>query len=662
MAQRPGGLLDVQSDAMWAALVRSSHDAIVVLSTDFVIIACNPAAERLYGHPASDLRGKPVDVLIPPEVLNEQHKRFRLVAAGAELDRVRSYRLHRDGQRIPVSLAISPLCDSNGHIIGLSSSARRITDRERLEAGLQALLEAAPDAVIGVADDGRVMLCNAQAQDLFGLPHERLVGKAVDELIVPPPAQQSPPATGRAGDDAASPSRPPVMARHVDGSTVPVEVSVSVVDSDQGRVRCAVIRDITERLRAQNEYLKMQAEAERARVEAQLQRARRLESLGQLAGGVAHDFNNIIAVIVNYAGFIAEEATQAGLTQLAADAEQISRAGQRGAELTHQLLSFARRDVTRPRVLDINEVVRDVEQMLRRSIGEHITLTTGLTDTPLTVTADPGQLEQVLVNLAVNARDAMPRGGHLTIQTCVIDVDADYATHRPELHPGRYVRLRVSDTGTGMPKDVVERAFEPFFTTKPTGQGTGLGLATVYGIITAAGGDLSIYSEPGMGTTISILLPATDQAPIANDDTPAAAVAPGGGELILAVEDEPALRQVTRRVLSAAGYRVVIAEDGPSALRLAEQHASIDLLLTDVVMPHMLGKELAERLTATHPETRVLFMSGYAQPVLASQGTLDADVTLVEKPFTKPQLLKAVRDSLNHHPVHTRTDMTALPS
>ncbi len=663
MGEQATELLRGRLDQMWAALVKSSHDAIVVLSTDRQIIACNPAAERLYGHSADELIGQPVDMLIPTDRLDEQRERFRLVAAGAELDRVRSYRVHRQGQLIPVSLAISPLCDDAGHIIGLSSSARRVTDRERTEAGLRALLEAAPDAVIGVDDDNRVVLCNSRAQGLFGLSHDDLVGRTVDDLLSPPLESRPDASTaalatertaaGRLGTDSPSSPRPPTVARHTDGNTVPVEVSVSVFDADQGRIRCAVIRDIAERLRVQNEYLQMRAAAERAKVEAQMQRSQRLESLGQLAGGVAHDFNNIIAVIINYAAFIAEEATDAGLTALAADAAQISRAGQRGAALTHQLLSFARRDVTRPQVLDLNTVVRDVEQMLRRLIDEHITLATRLPNAAMTVTADPGQLEQVLVNLAVNARDAMPRGGHLTIETCTVDVDADYTVDRPTLGLGRYVRLRVSDTGTGMPQEVIDRAVEPFFTTKPAGQGTGLGLAMAYGIITAAGGDLGIYSEPGIGTTITILLPSTDQTPT-TADTSLSASAPGGGELILAVEDEPALRDVTYRILSAAGYHVLIAEDGPSALRLADQHPEpIDLLLTDVVMPAMLGKELAERLTATRPETRVLYMSGYAQPVLASQGTLDHDITLLEKPFTKPQLLTAVRNSLNR--THTGT-------
>jgi CheY-like chemotaxis protein len=307
--------------------------------------------------------------------------------------------------------------------------------------------------------------------------------------------------------------------------------------------------------------------------------------------------------------------------------------------------------VVRPRPLNLNDVVTDIEQMLRRSIGEHIALIVRLTNDLPAVTADPGQLDQVLVNLAVNARDAMPRGGNLSIETCCIDVDGEYAGTRPHLRPGHYVRLRVSDTGTGMPPEVIERAFEPFYTTKPAGKGTGLGLATVYGIVTAAGGDLNVYSEPGMGTTFTILLPTTDAQPAEVEPATEAATTDYCRATVLAVEDEPALRDVLQRILISAGHDVMIASDGPAALTLAAAHnGPVDVLLTDVVMPHMLGKDLADHFTAVRPGTRVLFMSGYARPVLASQGTLDPDVTLVEKPFTKSQLLDAVQQCLDRRP------------
>jgi hypothetical protein len=529
---------------------------------------------------------------------------------------------------------MSPLTDGEGRMVGYTVIARAVSARERLESSFQALLAAAPDAFVGIGEDGRVALANTQAENLFGLTRHGLIGKEIDKLLVPPlpPASVVPPPTD--GD----PDGPATLAHRADGGTVPVEVSVSILPTDDGRIRCAVIRDITERIRAQERFRQLQAEAERAHVEAQLQRTQRLEGLGQLAGGVAHDFNNLIAVISNYAVFIAEAAADLGLGDIAGDAAQITKAAQRGADLTHQLLAFARREVVRPRPLNLNEVVVDIEQMLRRSIGEHIALDVRLGADLPPITADPGQLDQVLVNLAVNARDAMPRGGNLTIETCVAHAGP---------HPDQYVRLRVSDTGTGMPPEVIERAFEPFYTTKPAGKGTGLGLATVYGIITAAGGDLNIRSEPGAGTTFTILLPITDAEPAEVEAPPEPPPADYRRGTVLAVEDEPALRDVLRRILAGAGHQVLIAADGPAALALAASHPGpIDVLLTDVVMPHMLGKDLADRFGEIRPGASVLFMSGYARPALASQGTLDPDAPLVEKPFSKNQLLATVRQCL----------------
>jgi two-component system cell cycle sensor histidine kinase/response regulator CckA len=400
-----------------------------------------------------------------------------------------------------------------------------------------------------------------------------------------------------------------------------------------GWPRASVIRDLTERQRAE-------AEQARLRIEAQEQRNQRLESLGQLAGGIAHDFNNMLGVIVNYASFVIEEAESPApdAGAIAADARQVIKAGQRGTDLTHQLLAFARREVVRPEVLDLNAVLTDAEALLQRSIGEHIKLIVRPGAALPPVSADPGQIEQMLVNLALNARDAMPSGGNLVIDT---------ARHVSD-DTGEYVRLRVSDSGRGMPADVVERAFEPFFTTKPSGEATGLGLATVYGIITQAGGEVSISSEPGLGSTVTILFPASAEVPEAPAGAEPVVVTEGHGETLLVVEDEAALRDVAGRILSGAGYRVLAADGGMQALELAALHeGTIDLLVSDVVMPGMLGKELAERLVHARPDTRVLYMSGYAQPVLASQGTLDPGVALLEKPFTAADLLNAVRRRLD---------------
>jgi two-component system cell cycle sensor histidine kinase/response regulator CckA len=509
---------------------------------------------------------------------------------------------------------------------------------EALSGGL---LQAAPDAIL-VMDVGRIVLVNDRAEELFGWARAELLGRQAEMLLTEAALAAYPEQLARRVHDPAPGPMGTLSleARRRDGSVFPLEASLATVDTPQGRLIVAVVRDLTERHRAEQEQARL-------RLETQTHRAQRLESLGQLAGGIAHDFNNMLGVIVNYANFVIEEAEAPSpdVKAIAADARQVIRAGERGTELTHQLLAFARREVVRPRVLDLNAVLADAEQLLQRSIGEHITLIVRPAEALPPVICDPGQIEQLLVNLALNARDAMPAGGNLVIDTAPFTVGPD----NPDLAPGEYVRLRISDSGRGMAPDVVERAFEPFFTTKAGGESTGLGLglATVYGIVTQAGGCVGIESSVGLGTTVKVLLPASTSDPSdASPDGPTSTS--GRGETLLVVEDESALRDVAGRILSGAGYRVLAADGGAQALELAALHeGAIDLLVSDVVMPGMLGKELAERLVYTRPDTRVLYMSGYAQPVLASQGTLDPGVALLEKPFTAADLLTAVRRRLD---------------
>jgi len=399
--------------------------------------------------------------------------------------------------------------------------------------------------------------------------------------------------------------------------------------------------------------------ADAARTEAQdrLRHAERMESLGQLVGGIAHDFNNLLNVIASFSDMLAEEiaglaAEDARLGTVLGDVEQVRRAAQRAIRLTRQLLIFARSDVVHPEVLSLNEIVAGLEQLLRRTLGEHITLTVTPASDLWPVKADAGQLEQVLVNLAVNARDAMPGGGTLTIDTANIAVDEAYAEGRPGLTPGRYTRLRVSDTGTGIPPEVLARVFEPFFTTKPAGKGTGLGLATFFGIITGAGGHVQIYSEPGMGTTVTGMLPATSEE-AARSKAPPAAPPRGRGETILLVEDEASLQELASRLLTRNGYQVRVARSAPEAPSIAgDTGQTIDLLLTDVVMPEMLGNEVARRVHTIRPALPVLYMSGYAQPVLDTHGAFADQIDLLEKPFTEATLLTRVRRALDNgfHP------------
>ncbi|MEV6350209.1 PAS domain S-box protein [Actinoplanes sp. NPDC051851] len=620
--------------ALLASIVQSSHDAIVTTDLDGRVLSWNPGAELLYGHPAADMIGRSIDAIIPADRRGEEERIRTLVRLGGRVDRYRATRVTATGQVIVVNTLISPLLDERGTLFGTTTTARDVSDRERAESRVQAVLDAAPDALLGLDESGQVVLVNAAAERLFGHPTQDLIGMPADRLL--------PDGFPAAAKDAEQHWAKRRAVRN-DGTELPVDIASSALHTDTGVVIVAAVRDITDRLAAEAERRRLREETDRQKLEARMQQAQRLESLGQLAGGIAHDFNNLLAVILNYASFIIEDATG---TPAASDAEQIARAARRGSDLTHQLLAFARREVIRPRPLDLNAVVTEVHQMLDRSLGEHITLTVRTTAALPSVMADPGQMEQVLVNLAVNARDAMPTGGRLTVDTAEVRVDED---HPAGLSPGRYLRLRVSDTGTGMPREVIDKAFEPFFTTKPSGQGTGLGLATVYGIVTQAGGTVQIYSEPGIGTTFTILLPVTDvraQSTAAEETTSGLS---GEGATVLVVEDEDALREVTCRILRRAGYTVLAANGGAEALRLAADHP-IDVLLTDVIMPEMLGKSLADQVTTRYPGTRVLFMSGYAQPVLTTHGTLAADVHLLEKPFTSAELLRALHDELQTRP------------
>jgi len=517
-----------------------------------------------------------------------------------------------------------------------------------------ALLEAAPDAMVCVDGAGTITLVNAQAERLFGYRRDQLVGQPV-EMLVPEAARAIHPRY-RAGYVANPRPRPmgagmELAVRRQDGSTFPAEISLSAIDTDEGILVTTAVRDITERLEARAERERLKALAERERLERQLQQSQRLESLGQLAGGVAHDFNNLLSVISGYAGFIAKtlkKGDAAGPWQsVLSDTEKIQLAADQAARLTRQLLTFARREVVQPRVLNLNDVVAGVLSLLQRTLGEHVELSTELGGDLGFVLADPGQVEQILVNLAVNARDAMPGGGKLTVQTANVAADQAYASSHANLSPGQYVMLKVSDTGTGMPRAVIDRAFDPFFTTKPKGQGTGLGLATVYGIVTQSGGNIRIYSEPGLGTTIAVLLPVADQPPPA-EPPPPGELEGGGNELVLVVEDEPTLREVTRRTLADNSYRVLVAASGQEAIEaIASSADHIDALITDVIMPGMQGREVAERICELQPGIGVLYMSGYTEGLLSSQGILEQGINLIEKPFTEASLLTKLRAVLH---------------
>jgi signal transduction histidine kinase/ActR/RegA family two-component response regulator len=377
----------------------------------------------------------------------------------------------------------------------------------------------------------------------------------------------------------------------------------------------------------------------------QVRQAQKLEALGRLAGGIAHDFNNLLTVIMSYSEVLIHSMAHDDPDR--EDLVEIGRAAERAAALTRQLLAFSRQQVLEPQILDLKDVVSRTEAMLRRLIGEDLRLALSLTGPPAMVRADPGQLEQVVMNLAVNARDAMPLGGQLTIEVTTVELDAGYTQYHVDVEAGTYAMVAVSDTGIGMDPATQARIFEPFFTTKPVGTGTGLGLSTVFGIVKQSGGHIYVYSEPGQGSTFKIYLPSVD-APAA---TAAAGPAdrPEGRETILLVEDDTAVRTVTRRALERLGYTVLDANGGDAALQLAESHEGpIDLLMSDVVMPGLGGRALSEAILAIRPETRVLFLSGYTDDAVVRHGILRAEVAFLQKPFTQDGLARKVRDALQN--------------
>jgi len=429
--------------------------------------------------------------------------------------------------------------------------------------------------------------------------------------------------------------------RHKDGHQVWAHIRGRVVTwTEDGKplMMYGTQSDISDRKRA---------EEEREKLEQQLRVSQKMEAIGTLAGGVAHDFNNLLTVILSYTMFSMEGVREGG--PLHDNLSQVLRASERAVELTRQLLAFSRKQVLQPVVLDLNRTVTGVQKMLRRILGEDIELVLALdSDLGLTL-ADAGQLEQVLMNLVVNARDAMPRGGRLTIGTCNVEADEGFAAHHLGLESGPFVALTVTDTGTGMDQHTKLNLFEPFFTTKEKGKGTGLGLSTVYGIVKQSGGDIWVYSEPGEGSTFKIFLPRDLSATVASN--PRATAPPtqlNGIETVLVVEDDAALREIARRSLSGAGYTVLTAANGDEALRAcAEFEGTIHLLLTDVVMPGMSGKTLAERLKEAMPRMKVVYMSGYADDALSRHGVLSEGTMFLSKPFSGGDLMRKVREALD---------------
>jgi PAS domain S-box-containing protein len=612
-------------------VLEASPDAMLAVDGTGRITLVNSQTEALFGYDPGELLGQPVETLVPERhrhVHVEHRTRYaattvtRPMGVGLELAGQRS-----DGSEFPAEISLSAIDTDAGRLV--LAAVRDVTDRRQA-----AIVGSTSDAIMSTTIDGTITSWNPGAERLYGYLAADALGGQMAMLLPPALLAEEQAVLRRVASGESLHEYESVRVR-ADGTEVHVACTTAPIRDRSGAVTGAssIARDISER---------KHASAERHALEERLRRAERLESLGQLAGGIAHDFNNLLGVILNYATFVAEEVADRPAAQ--ADLDKIRAAAERAAALTHQLLLFGRQETAPLAILDLNSVVTEIESLLSRTIGEHVELSVRAATEVIPVNANRGQVEQVLVNLAVNARDAMPDGGRLTIETSIVDVDDSFARLHPDLKVGRYAQLSVSDTGTGMPPDVLERVFEPFFTTKSRGHGTGLGLATVYGITAAAGGTVSIYSEPGLGTTVRVYLPVADEA-ITPRPRPTPRRPTGRGETILVVEDEAALLEVTARILRRAGYTVVESLGGDHALDALGAQA-VDLLLTDVVMPVMSGPELVSRARQAHPDLVVLFMSGYSQGVLGPQRGFDDDVALIHKPFNEEQLVDQVQAAL----------------
>ena len=625
-----------------AAIVDYSEDAIVSATLEGTILTWNPAAERICGYASAEVVGRPFQMLFPAgyeDVIERVRQRLRAGERIAPLDTVA---LRRDGTRVYVSLALAPIREVVGpphrslpeaKVTGMVAVARDISERKRAEEALRdseeqyrLLFDTNPQPMwVYDGDTLQFLAANDAAIRHYGYSREEFLSMTLRDIRPPDEMAVFDEQVRRR---RSQPERKPFNLlrawkhRRKDGGIVEVEVSVSAIRFEDRDAWLALAIDVTEK----------------KRLEAQLMQAHKMESVGRLAGGIAHDFNNLLGVITGY-GELARRQLAPG-DPVAGRLEEMLKAASKAADLTKQLLAFSRKQFLQPRVLSLNTVTADMERMLRRLIGEHIHLVTVCTDHLGHVRADPGQVGQVIVNLAINARDAMPDGGRLIVETANVELDEEYAAGRPDVKPGRYVMLSVTDTGVGMTPETLDRIFEPFFTTKEEGHGTGLGLATAYGIVKQSGGYIWTYSEPGKGTTFRIYLPRVDEAADRPEPKSEGLSTVGGRESILVVEDDEALRTIIAEVLEDAGYFVRTARNGDEAISAAGKHGSIDLVISDMVMPAMGGVVLARHL----PHLRFLFMSGHTELSVAEDGGLTRGAAFLQKPFTPGTLLRKVRE------------------
>ena len=620
-------------------LLDSAPDAMVIAGHDGRIVLVNTQTEKLFGYNREELLGQPVEVLVP-ERFWTHHRSHRgkymvnpqasAMGAGSEL-----YGLKKDGTEFPVEISLSPQHTDEGTLV--SSTIRDITDRKRVEDALrqsEASFRAMIEGTYGVyraTPEGKLLMVNEPMVKMLGYDSDsellalNLATDVFEKDEYTPLRFQQP---GRQKQFARSEAH----WKRKDGKIITVEISGRQIKDDAGKVLYfeVIVEDVSH-IRG---------------VEHRLRHVQKMEAIGRLAGGIAHDFNNVLGVIVAYSEMLVEKLRED--SELFPLVSSISKAVERGGTLTRQLLAFSRQQVLQPQVISLGDHLESIRDMLSRVIGEDIQLSILRGSANLRVKADPAQFEQVIMNLVVNARDAMSEGGRLSIETSAIEIDEEYCNRNPDAREGQYAMIAVTDSGCGMSAEVLSRIFEPFFTTKENGKGTGLGLAIIYGIVKQSGGHITAYSEVGRGTTFKVYLPLTEEFAEKASPPAQASISPRGEETILLVEDEESLRSVTREFLTKKGYLVHVAEDFDKAVEAAaDKSLQIDLLVTDVVLPGASGPKLAERLAASRPDMKILFVSGYTADALVHGDMHRADFAFLSKPFSLNTLARKIRTILD---------------
>ena len=630
-----------QAVARLAAIVASSSEAIIGKTLDGIVTSWNTAAERIFGYSKTEMIGRPVFLLVPQELHDAERDLLERIRQGERVEVFETERIRKDGRRIYIAVSVSPIRDASGNVVGASSIKRDVTERKqaaeallRSQERLRLALKAARMGTWQWDVASNTLAWDEQLHELYGIEPGQQVTQYEDFIR-------------RVHQDDRSIVTASVQRALDGGGGLDYEFRIVLPDgrvrwlADQGRV----IRD----QRGNPLYLTGVCldTTERKLMEERLRQAQRMDSVGQLAGGIAHEANNMMSVVLGCADYVLQRTDLPGPVR--EDVDQIWKAAKRTAGITQQLLAFSRRQVLQPQVLDLNATVRDLEPILSRTLGETRGLRMHLSPGLGVVKADPGQLEQVLINLTLNARDAMRDQGRLTIETMNVVLDEAYAAGKSvdSLRPGEYAALVVSDTGHGMDRATLERVFEPFFTTKGVGEGTGLGLSTAYGIVKQSGGFIWVYSEPGLGTTFKLYFPVVTTSPGATDLREPAPTA-RDNETVLVAEDEAMVRGIMARTLRDCGYNVLEAANGRAALDSLEAEAGrISLIVADVVMPDLGGREMAARLAERWPDVPVLFTSGYTGLDVVRRGLLDEGREFLQKPLAPEALARKVREMVD---------------